>query len=107
MTSRPTDHRKHHATTSTAIRDFIRAGGRILVTPSGELTEGAGVPWPFIRGSEEEAAECLRAGRAYFCARERPGVDRRISRVVRVLGRRTTSGWLVLEARLEAKERLH
>jgi hypothetical protein len=107
MTSRTANHGTPAATTSTVIRDFIRAGGRILVTPAGELTEGGGVPWPFISGSDEEAAECLRAGRAYFSVRERAGVDRRISRAVRILGRRTTNGWLVLEARSEAKESLH
>lgn len=105
--TRPTDHRKHHATTSTAIRDFIRAGGRILMTPSGELTEGAGVPWPFISGSDEQVSECLRAGRAYFSHRKRPGVDRRISRAVRILGRRTANGWTVLEARHARRESLH
>ncbi len=107
MTSRTANDGPHAATTSTAIRGFIRAGGRILVTPAGELAEGGGVPWPFISGSEEEAAECLRAGRAYFSDRERPGADKRISRAVRILGRRTANGWLVLEARPEAKESLH
>jgi hypothetical protein len=93
--------------TAEAIRDFIRSGGRILVTPGGDLTEGGGLPWPFINGSDEEAAECLRAARRYFNARDLPGTNQRITRVVRILGRRTGNGWLVLEARPEAKESLN
>lgn len=107
MTSKPTDHGAHCATTSIAIRDFIHSGGRILVSPEGELTEGAGVPWPFISGSDEEAAECLRAGRAYFGVRDLPGGDHWIRRTARILGRRTINGWTVLEARRALKESLH
>lgn len=91
--------------TAGAIRDFIQSGGRILLTPVGELTEGGGVPWPFIDGTDEEAAECLRSGRAYFSARDLPGADQRISRAVRALGRRTDHGWIVLEADAAKRKR--
>jgi hypothetical protein len=92
---------------SAAVRDFIRAGGRILVTPTGELTEGGGVPRAFANGSEAEAEECVRACRAYFDVHDLPGADQRISRAVHMLGRRTDNGWLVLDARRKPKEGLH
>lgn len=107
MTSRTTHQPGARANIAAAIRDFIGSGGRILVTPAGELTKGGGVPWPFIDGSDEEAAECLRAGRAYFTARDLPGGERRISRTVRVLGRRTNNGWQVLEAAAKRKRGIH
>lgn len=90
---------------SGVIRSFIRAGGRILVTPAGELSEGGGVPWPLIDGSDEEAAECLRAGRAYFNVRDLPAASQQISRTVHSLGRRTDHGWIILEANATKRKR--
>ncbi|WP_232493625.1 hypothetical protein [Novosphingobium kaempferiae] len=82
--------------TTQAIRDFILAGGRIIITPDGELTEGGGLPRAFTHGSVAEADEYLRAGRAYLVARTTHGGDARIMRAVRRLGRRTENGWLAL-----------
>jgi hypothetical protein len=90
-----------------AMRDFLRTGGRILVTPDGELVEGGGLPRSFTHGTQEEAAECIRAARAYFAARSRSGANDRIKRIVRIVGRRTGNGWLVLEARSHHPESLH
>jgi hypothetical protein len=84
--------------TTTAIRDFIRTEGRILIDPSGHLTEGAGVPRMYLNGTAEQAAECVRASRVYFETRRRWRSDRQIKRAVRMLGKRTANGWMVLEA---------
>lgn len=107
MTSRTAEPGSRSVSTAMAIRDFIRSGGRILVTPGGELTEGGGVPWPFIDGSDEDVAECLRAGRAYLSACDLLGAERRISRTVRKVGRRTDHGWFVLEADAKRKRGAH
>lgn len=85
--------------TTRAIRDFIRTQGRIVIDPEGKLTEGAGMPRLFTHGSEAEAAECVRASRFYFAVRRRWRSDRHTKRAVRMLGTRTSNGWLVLEAR--------
>ena len=93
--NRPADVRA----TTRAIRDFIRTQGRILIDPEGNLTEGGGMPRLFTHGSEAEAAECVRASRFYFAVRRRWRSERHIKRAVRMLGTRTSNGWLVLEGR--------
>jgi hypothetical protein len=85
--------------TTRAIRAFIGTQGRILIDPEGNLSEGGGVPRLFTDGSESEAEACVRASRAYFAVRRRWRSERHIKRAVRMLGRRTGNGWLVLEAR--------
>lgn len=85
--------------TTVAIRDFLQADGRILIDPAGRLTEGGGVPRTFSHGTPDEAAESVRASRAYFAMRRRWRSDRQIKRAVRIFGKRTPNGWLVLEAR--------
>lgn len=87
------------AATTRAMRDFIRTGGRILITPEGHVTEGGGVPHALTHGTPEERAETTRAGRAYFDVRRRLRTDRQIKRAARLLGQRTDNGWIVLEAR--------
>lgn len=94
LDERPTDPK---ATTVT-VRDFLLNDGRILITPEGDVTEGRGVPRPFLAGTDVEAAECTRAGKAYFDMRKRFRSDRQIKRVVRMLGYQTDNGWWVLEA---------
>jgi len=93
--NRPADPRS----TTSAVRDFIRSGGRILIEPDGKLGEGGGLPSAFAHGTDEEAAECLRAAKAYFAVRRRWRSDRHIKRAVRMLGSITPNGWQVLEAR--------
>lgn len=83
--------------TTKAIRDFLDTEGRILLTPEGYLDVGGGIPRRLIHGTPEEAAECMRAGRAYFDVRKRLRSDAQIKRAVRMLGRRTNNGWIVLE----------
>jgi hypothetical protein len=82
------------------VRDFLVNGGRILVTPDGKLMEGGGIPQPFLLGTDQERDECIRASRAYFAARRRWRSTGQIKRAARMLGDRTPTGWLVLEARL-------
>jgi hypothetical protein len=84
--------------TTVAIRDFLQVDGRILMDPAGKLTEGGGIPRAFSHGTPDEAAECERASKAYFAMRRRWRSDRQIKRAVRILGKRTPNGWLVLEA---------
>ncbi|MET0240189.1 MAG: hypothetical protein ABW184_09865 [Sphingobium sp.] len=95
LDERPVDPRA----TTIAVREFLLNDGRILITPEGDVTEGGGVPRPFLNGTEHEAAECMRANRAYFSMRKHLRSDRQIKRVVRMLGRKTENGWWVLEAR--------
>ena len=95
LDERPVDPRA----TTIAVRDFLLNDGRILITPEGDVTEGGGVPRPFLNGTEDEAAECMRAGRAYFSMRKHLRSDRQIKRIVKTLGRKTDNGWWVLEAR--------
>lgn len=92
------DHRPANAReTTAAIRDFLRAEGRILVDPAGKLTTGAGVPRKYTHGSDEDAAEVVRASRAYFQVRNRYRSEPQIRRAVRMLGHQQ-NGWMVLEA---------
>ena len=85
--------------TVTAVRSFLAADGRILITPEGRLDEGAGVPEPYVGGTADEAAECMRSHRAYHHLRKYFRADTQIKRIARSLGRRTDHGWTVLEAR--------
>ena len=85
--------------TFVAVRSFLIADGRILITPEGRLEEGAGVPEPYHRGTAEEAAKCMESHRAYHHLRKHFRVDRTIKRIASALGRRTDHGWIVLEAR--------
>jgi hypothetical protein len=84
--------------TTTTIRDYLRMGGRLLITPEGELSEGGGLPRAFIDGTPEALAECIRAGRAYYEMSRRWRSQKQIKRAVRLLGHRTDNGWMVLEA---------
>lgn len=83
--------------TTKAVRDFLNTGGRILLTPEGHLDVGGGIPRLFTHGTPEEAAECVRAGQAYSNVRKRLRSDVQIKRAVRMLGKRTDNGWIVLE----------
>lgn len=93
LDERPTDPRA----TTVAVRDFLLSGGRLLITPDGMLEEGGGLPEAWVHGTREQAAEVMRAGRAYFGARKRLRADRQIKRAIRMLGKPTPNGWTVLE----------
>lgn len=85
--------------TTRAMRDFVRTGGRILITPEGELAEGGSAPRALTHGTPAEADAVRGASHAYSDVRRRLRADRQIKRTVRLLGRRTANGWMVLEAR--------
>lgn len=84
--------------TTIAMRNFIRAGGRILVTPEGHIEEGGGVPRALYDGSPQDVNECLLAGRAYLDVRKHFRADSQIRRAAKMLGHKTANGWWVLEA---------
>jgi hypothetical protein len=89
---------KNRRAVTVAMRDFLRADGRLLVTPDGRVEEGGGMPRPLYKGTTEEAAACLNANRAYFDTRRRYQSDAQIKRAVQMLGHKTANGWWVLEA---------
>jgi hypothetical protein len=82
---------------TAAVRDYLLTDGRILIDPAGNLTEGGEIPKSYAFGTDAEAAECARATRAYHAIRKRWRSDAQIKRAVRMLGRRTDNGWLVLQ----------
>ena len=96
--NRPTD----PAATTRAVRDFLRCGGRILIDPQGRLGTGGRIPEAYLTGTEQEAAECLRASRAYFEACRRWHSAPQIKRAVRMLGASTNNGWHVLKGKAVA-----
>lgn len=81
--------------TTIAMRAFIRAGGRILITPDGQIEDKS----PVMRDVRDVTAEQRdRALHEYFDVRTRLRSDAQIKRAARLLGTATENGWLVLEA---------
>lgn len=78
------------------LRNFLAHGGRVLVEPSGALTESAG-PRCFVAGDLPETEAAIAAHRAYFVQRD-PAFRARTKRATLMLGRQTENGWRVLEA---------
>jgi len=85
--------------TTSAIRGYLLASGRILIDPQGKLTESGGVPRQFLGGIEEEAAQCVRATREYHRVRRRWRSEAQIKRAVRLLGKPAPNGGTVLQAK--------
>jgi hypothetical protein len=93
------DHRRPNPRATTrAIRDYFRTGGRILIDPNGHLREGVGLPKAVIYGANADGDAIVRATKAYSKVRSRWRSERQIKRAVRMLGKPTANGWLVLEA---------
>lgn len=86
------------AETTRAMRGFLRVGGRILVTPSGQVTEGGEMPPGWMDGPEWQRLDIAEAQHAYFELRRLYRADRQIKRAARMLGRRTDNGGLELKA---------
>lgn len=83
--------------TTVAIRGFLRAGGRILISPTGRLEEnGCAKALSLTDASADEHAA---AAHRYFDVRRRQRGARQIRRAVKMLGSNTSNGWIVLEAR--------
>lgn len=89
---RPRDPR----TVTAALRGLLDVGGRVLLTPDGEIEEGfsaeVGRRWR-ADADERDWQEFLAAGRAYFQARATLNSDEHIVRAVRMLGTRHSNGW--------------
>lgn len=81
-----------------ALRGFLRTGGRLLLTPTGRVSIGAGVPRALIDGTDDEAEACREATRAFLDIRKRYRADPQLKRALRLIGTRTSNGWHVLEA---------
>lgn len=92
---RPVD----RAATTRAMRAFLRVGGRILITPGGQVTEGGEMPRAWMHGRSQDQAEVAEASLAYCDHRQRYRADRHIRRAARMLGQRVGDGWLELRAR--------
>ncbi|MCG7348946.1 hypothetical protein [Sphingomonas sp. ACRSK] len=89
MDRRPTNARK----TTWVVRDFIRAGGRILLNPRGVLEDHC-----VMRDLADTAQQRDEALSRYLDLRRRYNTDRQIKRAVCMLGVQTANGWRVLEA---------
>jgi hypothetical protein len=101
------DHRRPDPRATTrAIRDYVRTGGRILIDPNGHLKEGVGLPRAFNDGTNDDVVAIVRATKAYSKVRSRWRSERQIKRAVRMLGKPTGNGWLVLEAPLASQREL-
>ena len=83
--------------TTSAIREYVHAGGRILISPNGTVEEGS-LPRQLTDGSAEEADRCLRASRNYLGIRKQFRADQQIRRAEQMLGKKTPNGWWVVEA---------
>jgi hypothetical protein len=80
--------------TTVAIRGFLNAGGRILISPCGRLEEnGCAAALSLV---DPRADECAAAAFRYLDVRRRFRADRQIRRAVRLFGR-VQNGWHVLE----------
>lgn len=91
--NRPADVRR----TTIAVRNFLKAGMRIMVDPNGELSEGGDVLKQAGESSDEQNAQRLQWIRVYFDTRRRWKTSAHIKRAVNMLGRPTADGWMVLE----------
>jgi hypothetical protein len=100
--NRPRDPRS----TTAAVRAFLRTQGRIMLDPDGDLQEGGELPSIMLKGTPEQIAECKDATRAYYDVRRRWRSEAQIKRAVRMLGKRTKNGWIVLEGRGGALEQV-
>jgi hypothetical protein len=85
-------------TVTRALRDALRAGFRVMLRPDGQIETG-GDNRILVDGHRADVVERKRALRAYSAASRRPRAHKHIVRAIRLLGRRTDNGWLVLEGR--------
>lgn len=81
----------------TALRGFLAHGGRLLVEPTGNLSEGGGAPRWFIEADIPETETAMAAHRAYFAHRHDPTARARFKRAALMLGQKTANGWHVLQ----------
>ena len=82
--------------TTTAVRGFLRAGGRIMIRPDGGIEEGGASG--ALSLDDPEASEIAEAASRYFSARRRLQTDNHLRRIVRMFGT-PVNGWIVLAER--------
>ncbi|WP_017979872.1 hypothetical protein [Sphingomonas melonis] len=93
--ARPRDPRA----TTAAVRGFLKNAGRIMIDPEGRLHEGGEVPAALMGDDGAARSRCIAANSAYYAVRRRFSAERQIKRAIRMLGRPTANGWIVLGAR--------
>ena len=99
--NRPADPRE----TTQALRRLLDAGGVLLVDPEGALTLRNSIPRD-IAFDDNRMNELLQASRNYLSVSRRWRSHCHIKRAVRMLGHRTSNGWMVLgEAAPQQSER--
>lgn len=77
------------------LRGYLAHGGRVLVEPTGALTEAPEIPRWFNDADLPETEAAMAAHRAYF-ARNDITFRSRVKRAAMMLGTRTAGGWRVL-----------
>lgn len=82
--------------TLKAMQEFIKTEGRILVSPEGELSEGAGLPKSWGTTADRDD-EIVSAGRVYFSATACPFPRSIVLDFAKQFGRPTENGWKVLD----------
>lgn len=79
------------------LRGFLSHGGRVLVEPTGTLSEGLSASRLFAESNLLAAETAIAAHRAYFTHRD-SRFRSKVRRAASMHGRRTPNGWRVLEA---------
>lgn len=90
--NRPADLRR----TTIAVRNFLKAGMRIMIDPNGQLVEGGNVLSHHRDVSDEQYAQRQQWIRVYFDTRRRWRTNDHLKRAVTMLGTPTANGWIVL-----------
>jgi len=94
---RSTDYRPANpAQTTRAVRNFLKAGMRIMIDPNGQLVEGGNVFRRHEDVSDEKYAQRQQWVRVYFDTRRRWRTNDHLKRAVTMLGTPTSNGWIVL-----------
>lgn len=83
------------------IRDFLAIGSNIHIEPGGRLSCNQSMPREWATGGPGAARIDL-VTRRYLAAADHPSEAPRIKRMVRRLGRRMPSGFIVLERTIAA-----
>jgi hypothetical protein len=84
---------------ASCLREFLRAGGRLLIAPDGETETSYDIGLIFGRDVPEPVAvDRYRACQAFVHAYRQPDGARYAARAVRMLGAATPNRWRVLSA---------
>lgn len=80
-----------------AVGAMLDRGGSILIRPNGQFEHKP--RFPFEAKSDDEADQILEAGRHYLRLAQRWRSKKALTRIVSMLGERTSNGWQVLNGR--------